>query len=85
VATWICHEWNLPEVLAEAIGGHHGDPTLRCPDAVMLIGSLGETDDNDGVDELVERAVGLGISRDRARALVAEGFERGDQLAALFA
>jgi hypothetical protein len=51
----------------------------------MLIGSLGETDDNDGVDELVERAVGLGISRDRARALVAEGFERGDQLAALFA
>ncbi len=84
VATWLCQEWDLPERLAEAIGGHHGDKELNCPAAVHLVGFLGETDENDGVEELVARACELGLSPEHARELVSLGFERGDSLAAQF-
>jgi len=85
VATWLCNEWELPEALAEAIGGHHGAEDLRCPPAVSLAGLLRETDNHTGIDELVALGEDHGIATAASVAVVHEGFARGDALAGLFA
>ncbi len=42
VATWIANEWDLPEGLASAIGGHHrpDDDDYDCPLPVSLVANL---------------------------------------------
>lgn len=84
VASWLCHEWELPEPLAEAIGGHHGDPDLNCPPAVRLVGRLGETEQNEGLDALVADAKDHGLAEDEAVQIAADGAEAGEELAKLF-
>ncbi len=48
VATWICNEWDLPEPIASAIGGHHGNDSdiFNCPVPVSLVAPIAslETD-----------------------------------------
>ncbi len=85
IATWVCNEWGLPETLAEAIGGHHGDADLSAPAAVRIVAELGEGEPDEDLDALVAAAEAHGLDAERAAALVAEGRDRGDQLAALFA
>jgi len=48
VATWIASEWELPENLASAIGGHHApdDDTYDCPLPVALVANLSDTDES---------------------------------------
>ncbi len=50
VARWIANEWELPENLASAIGGHHSpdDPTYDCPLPVALVANLSDTDESLG-------------------------------------
>lgn len=85
VATWLCSEWDLPENMAEAIGGHHGDPALICPPAVRIVGHLREEDAHLGIDELTCVAEEeFGVSPDRSQLVLAEAFEHADELAKLF-
>jgi len=48
VGTWIANEWELPEILASAIGGHHSpeDPAYDCPLPVALVANLSDTDES---------------------------------------
>jgi HD-like signal output (HDOD) protein len=48
VATWIAQEWELPESLASAIGGHHSpdDTAYDCPLPVALVANLSDTDES---------------------------------------
>ena len=40
VARWLCDEWELPESLAVAIGGHHGRGDEPAPPAIELVSHI---------------------------------------------
>ena len=87
VATWMCEAWQLPTSLREAVGGHHAAPGTAeaCPAAVALVAALRETNDSDGVDELVARTgESYGLPADDVIALVRTGFEEAEELALMF-
>jgi HD-like signal output (HDOD) protein len=86
VATWMCNEWDFPESIAVAIGGHHGaqyeghEPLAP----VNLVALLGENEENLGVDVLIAEAhARYGIPIEEARELVESSFEKGEALAQL--
>ncbi len=82
----ICERWQLPEDLGCAIGGHHADTDAEAevPSPVRLAALLGETDEEAGVQRLVECASARhGLDRDRLLELVAEALEEGESLAGL--
>jgi HD-like signal output (HDOD) protein len=86
VATWMCDEWDFPETIAAAIGGHHGvryeghEPLVP----VRLVALLGETEDSLGVDALIEEAhIQCDIPFDTTRELIESSFEKGYALAEL--
>ncbi len=86
VATFILNEWDLPESLALSISGHHNGHTgeQRCPPPVLLVGYLGETDANSGVEELVEKgSTDYGIPREKLVKLLEQCFEDADEFASL--
>jgi HD-like signal output (HDOD) protein len=86
VASWLCSEWELPENLAAAIGGHHG---ARLGDhenlpPVTLVASLGEVDSSSGLEALVEKAhSSYGLSADKLQTLVESSLEDADELTRL--
>lgn len=90
VATWQCTEWELPENLAAAIGGHHGDiyegsAGPECPPAVTLVALLREREDNVGLERLIEVTQSqYHLPSDEVSQLVTQGFEAADELARLF-
>ena len=86
VATWLCDDWQLPELLGEAIGGHHGSMEgLRAPAAVTLVSALRETHERDGLDELIATArTDYGLSEDRSVELVEQAEEQAADIARLF-
>lgn len=87
VGTWLCEAWQLPESLRDAVGGHHAvdEGACACPPAVRLVAALRETDENDGVDQLVACAQeSYGLPADDAVAMVRAGFEEAEELALLF-
>jgi len=85
VASWLCNEWELPENLAEAIGGHHGDPSMACPPAVRIVAHLREEEGHLGLEELVSVARGdFGVGSEVCQDVVSAAFERADELAKLF-
>ena len=86
VATWVCDSWQLPEGLAEAIGGHHKSVDgLAAPPAVELVATLTETADSTDLDRLVALAnERYGLAADRCVALVKEAEEGASELARLF-
>ncbi len=84
VATWICHEWDLPENIASAIGGHHkpNDDEYDCPPSVSLVAYLGEAEDELWVEALVERAESrYSIPREDARKIVESSVAAAEDLA----
>ncbi|MEM7202388.1 MAG: HDOD domain-containing protein [Planctomycetota bacterium] len=88
VATWLCEAWQLPTSLSSAIGQHHASPgaAAACPPAVTLVATLRETDEPDGVDDLVALTEqSFGLAADDVIALVRSGFEEAEELAPLFA
>ncbi len=87
VATWLCEEWQLPDGLGRAIGGHHAPVGTvdGCPPAVALVSHLRETVDRSGVDELVAEAHHrFGLPEDVVTNLVHVSFEDAEELADLF-
>jgi len=86
VATWVCDSWALPEVLAEAIGGHHQSVEgLSSPAAVELVATLTEAADSGDLDRLVALASErYGMAADRCVELVEEADAGAGELAALF-
>ena len=86
VATWMCCEWDFPENIAAAIGGHHGahykgyEPSAP----VTLVSWLREADKNLGLDALIEEAHSrYGIPFDKLEQLVESSFEKAEDLARL--
>lgn len=85
VGTWMCARWDLPEALAEAIGGHHDQTGEAAAPAVQLVGHLRETASDPGTDELVADATErFGLPPDDALAALNEGFAAGDALGRQF-
>ncbi len=85
--TWICSEWNLPESLSAAIGGHHGAVIdgFDTPPAVILVSYIRDTADDPGTDKLVEIAqIRYGMNPERLSELVRAGFAAAEELAGLF-
>lgn len=85
VATWICNEWGLPENIALAIRTHH-DPNVDKDNEtlgpVRLVSILREDEENNGLDELVERAQKVySIPQDKMDAIIAPAFEKAQDLA----
>ena len=86
VATWILNEWDLPENLASAIGGHHkpDDKDYDCPAPVILVGLLREPEESQGVDKLIETAQSqYRIPKEKTTQVIEESFESADELAHL--
>lgn len=84
VATWMCHEWDFPENITAAIGGHHGasydgyEPLAP----VSLVAWLREEGEDIGIDVLAEEALARwGVAEESVRRLIEPSFERGDALA----
>lgn len=87
VATWLCAEWHLPDMLSLALGGHHQPPgsVEACPPALSLVASIREVEGSSGIDELIALARdGYGLDRDQLVALVDRSFEGAEELAHLF-
>lgn len=84
VATWMCDEWKLPESLAAAIGGHHGeaDGDPACPPAVTLAATIRETDPD--VETLAEAALAHGLSTDEIAELLRSSFDDAESMARLY-
>ncbi len=86
VATWMCNEWDFPENLAAAIGGHHGTSCEghESLGPVSLVAWLREDEEDPGLDALIEDAGSRwGLPADAVRRLIEPSFARGDVLARL--
>lgn len=80
VATWIANEWELPENLASAIGGHHcpDDPAYDCPLPVALVANLSDTDES---LERLQAALGDHLSEEEADSLIMSARRSARELA----
>jgi HD-like signal output (HDOD) protein len=77
VGTWLCSEWDLPENIASAIGGHHGndDEVYDCPAPVSLVAVLRESEKESGEEALIENAHARhGLSKDKVQELLSSSF-----------
>jgi len=84
VASWICSEWGLPENIAAAIRGHHGQSVAdhESLGPVRLVAILREDDENSGIEEMITVAgETYGIPEDKMLALIEPGFEKAEELA----
>lgn len=86
VATWMCHEWDFPENITAAIGGHHGAGydgyDHLAP--VRLVAWLREDGEDIGLDALTADAhPRWGIPMGSVQKLIEPSFEKGDALARL--
>jgi HD-like signal output (HDOD) protein len=86
VAAWIASEWGLPENIAAAIQGHHGQSVTGYESLgpVRLMAILREDDDNASVDEMIAEARDTyGVSEEKMQAIIESGFEKAKELARL--
>ncbi len=85
VATWICSEWGLPENIALAIKNHHdpsADSDHETLGPVRLVSILRENEENNGLDELIEKAqTAYNISPEKMEAIIGPAFEKAKDLA----
>ncbi len=85
VAAWISSEWGLPENIAAAIRGHHGesveDYEFLAP--VRLVAILREDDANSGIEEMIAEAKTYGVAEEKMQAIIEPGFEKAKELARL--
>ncbi|MBA3012582.1 MAG: HDOD domain-containing protein [Proteobacteria bacterium] len=86
VAAWICSEWGLPENIAAAIRGHHGQsvPDHESLGPVRIVAILREDPDNSGIEEMIAEAQKTyGIPEEKMLDIIAPGFEKAKELARL--
>lgn len=86
VASWICAAWGLPENIAAAIRGHHGEEvnnhTALGP--VRIVAILREDDANSGMAEMFELAENIyGVEPEKIADMIAPAYERAADLARL--
>lgn len=90
IGNWLGLSWNLPESLATAIGRHHRELSQnseepRCTPAVYLVSFIGETEENLGVEQLMETAnEAYGLPPQQLEELVATSFEYAEDLVSNF-
>jgi HD-like signal output (HDOD) protein len=78
----LAQKWDFSEVLAGAIGAHHG--SAEGPAAVQLVGLIPEAERPEAVELLVETArERFGVAPDQVVEAVATGRETGDAFAAV--
>jgi HD-like signal output (HDOD) protein len=80
VATWIAQDWDLPESLASAIGGHHAtdDDAYDCPLPVTLVANLSDTDES--LERLRER-LKEHVPEDKVEGMTTSAQEAAHELA----
>jgi len=86
VAAWICSEWGLPENIAAAIRGHHGQSVTDYESLgpVRLVAILREDDENSGIEEMVAEARdSYGVPEEKMLALIEPGFKKAKELTRL--
>lgn len=86
VAAWISNEWGLPENIAAAIRGHHGQEVadFETLGPVRLVAILREDPANSGIEELVAEAVdSYGLPEEKIEAIIEPAFEKARELARL--
>ncbi|MDD9303448.1 MAG: HDOD domain-containing protein [Desulfobacter sp.] len=84
VAAWICSEWGLPENIAAAIRGHHGEEVsaYQALGPVRLVAILREDESNSGVDEMIAAGESqYGLKKEDLEELIEPGFEKARDLA----
>ena len=85
VATWMCWEWNLPENLASAIGGHNQPEEkgeYERPAAVFLTSLIRNSKDSSNTEQLIQVAHEKYVLQpDIVKALVEEKLEQAEELA----
>lgn len=86
VAQWLSEQWELPEALVAAIGGHHGSLEENAvPPAVLLAAPFREVDLPDARESIVTVASsGYGMSADEVVDLLAEAEAEAIEVAQLF-
>ncbi len=90
VAGAMCERWSFPPAIGEAIRSHHdGIDGEDTPSdglvSVRIVAPLREVNEAAGVEYLVESMHGaLGLSKDRASALVERSFDEAETLSHLF-
>jgi HD-like signal output (HDOD) protein len=86
VATWMCQEWDFPENIAAAIGGHHG-ASLNGHEVlgpVSLVAWLREDEGDQAPEAMIEDAGSRwGVQPDTLRKLMEQSLDKGDALARL--
>ncbi len=79
--------WELPDQLVTAIGAHHeGEVDEAVGPAVRLVGPIRETEENPGIDSLVEACRSeFGLNPDTTVRNVEEALSQASELARMFA
>ncbi len=84
VATWMCREWNLPENLTSAIGGHNQQEEkgeYERPAAVFLTSLIRNSKDDPGVEQLTQVAQEkYSLPTEMIGALLKEKIEQAEEL-----
>jgi HD-like signal output (HDOD) protein len=86
VASWIASEWGLPENIAAAIRGHHGESVADYESLgpVRLVAILREDESNSGIEEMIAQAQeNYGVPEEKIQAIIEPGFEKAKELARL--
>jgi HD-like signal output (HDOD) protein len=86
VAAWICSEWGLPENIAAAIRGHHGQSVADYESLgpVKLVAILREDDTNSGIEEMIAEAQNTyGVPEEKIQDIIEPGFEKAKELTRL--
>ena len=83
VATWICNEWQLPEDIAAAIGGHH-NKLYNCPTPVSLVAVLSENEECVNMEVIVNEALQrYNIPPEQTRTMIENAFNKASDYAKL--
>jgi len=85
IGAWLGFNWNLPESLATTIGKHHhADQETDepgCAPAVHLVSFIGETEENLGLEQLVETAhEAYGVPTQELDGILETSFEYAEEL-----
>ncbi len=86
VAELFCERWQIPDWLRSAIAEHHSISAPECdsPSSIMLAGLIRESEEHDGVQELIDTAHGVyGIDREALKTLLEESFEAAEEISTL--
>jgi len=86
VASWICAQWGLPENIAAAIRGHHGEEVNNhaALGPVRIVAILREEEANSGMDEMFALAEkDYGVDPEKFADMIAPAYERAADLARL--